>query len=99
MPRYNVPMEFSDEDKIIGGILSLRQIAYLVIAACLDLGIFFLSFLPWVVRVALMIPFPLVAVVLAFIEHPDHGRIDKLLFAYLRFMRRPKQYVQGGKQN
>jgi len=97
MPRYDVPMEFSDEDKIIGGVLSLRQISYLGIAACLDLGIFFFTFLPLVVRAAFMIPFPLIAVVLAFFEHPDHGRLDKLLFAYIQFIRRPKEYVQGGK--
>lgn len=96
MPRYNVPMEFDSEDKIIGGILSLRQMAYCSVAGSVDLGLWFLGFIPTTVRVFLMILPSVLGLALAFIEHPIHGRLDKFLLAYLRYSRRPKAYIQGG---
>lgn len=96
MPVYEVPMEFDSENKIIGGILSLRQVAYIAMASSLDLGIFFLEFLPMFIRVTMMMPISIVAVAFAFYELPVHGRLDKLLFDYYRYTRRPKVFIQGG---
>lgn len=96
MPRYDVPMEFDAEDKIIGGILSLRQAAYCGVAGTLDLGLWFLPVLPVTVRIFLMLIPTIAALALAFLAHPTHGRLDKLLIAYYRYWRRPKVYVQGG---
>lgn len=99
MPRYDVPMEFDEEEKIIGGVLSLRQVAYIGVAGVIDLGIWFLGFLPLAVRIITMTPFSVAALGLAFIEHPEHGRLDKFLWAYYRYLNRPKAYTQGGDFN
>ncbi|MFD1362735.1 PrgI family protein [Lentibacillus salinarum] len=96
MPRYDVPMEFDAEDKIIGGKLSLRQVAYIGVAGLIDTGIWFLGFLPAAVRLILMAPITVGALGMAFFEHPEHGRLDKFLWNYYRYIKRPKAYVRGG---
>lgn len=96
MAVYKVPMEFESENKIIGGILSLRQVVYILVAGSLDLAIFFfLGFLSVTTRVLIMVPISMIAVALAFYELPKHGRLDKFLIAYFRYLKKPKSYVQG----
>lgn len=96
MPTYDVPMEFENEDKIIGGMFSFRQMAYMASAASIDIGIWFLPFLPVSVRVVMMVPFSVAALGFAFFEHPQHGWLDQFLLAYFRYMKRPQSFVQGG---
>lgn len=57
--RYHaVPIQLNEDERIIGGKLTLRQIGFLAAALILILGIiFFLSFLPWYL---LLIPIGLV---------------------------------------
>lgn len=94
MPRYDVPMEFDSEDKIIGGVLSLRQVAFCGVAGTIDLGLWFLPFLPATVKIFIMIIPSIAALALAFLHHPTHGRLDQFALAYYRYWKKPKAYVQ-----
>ncbi|EGL83771.1 hypothetical protein CathTA2_0672 [Caldalkalibacillus thermarum TA2.A1] len=101
MPQYNVPQEFDSEEKVIGGSLSLRQFVYLVIIAVIDLGgLLFVLFNPvgisfsvlLTITLSVIIPVSVIGLALAFFEHPEYGRLDKLLVSYIRYKRNGKYY-------
>ena len=101
MPQYSVPQQFESEEKVIGGSVSLRQFMYLVVIAGFDLGgILFVLFNPLgisfsvllTITLSALIPVSVTGLALAFFEHPEHGKLDKLLVSYIRYKMGGKYY-------
>lgn len=98
MTEFIMPLDITGEEKMIGGVLSLRQIAYLGTAFII---IFFLSSLPImvVIRVIGDLIILLIAAALAFIkidQLPNMSAgisLDKYLLLWFRFRRFQKTYT------
>ena len=54
MNFYKVPFDFTHEEKIFGGYLSLRQMLYLICSIA-SVGIFFISILPVAIKVCIFL--------------------------------------------
>jgi Fe2+ transport system protein B len=92
---FTVPYNIDSEDKIIGGYLSLRQFAWIVLAVFIILLLFILNtgymsrttvggdvsfnFLSFAVRIIIAIPFSIFCMIMAFIRKAGISA-DKFLF-------------------
>lgn len=91
MPSYRVPQNLNEEEKLIGGVASLRQTAYGVIG--LLIGIFFAYLVPGNMTVkiaAFSVPLVL-SIFFGFARYMDLS-LDHLLYLYVRYWRSKKYY-------
>ena len=91
MNIYNVPFDFTHEEKVFGGYLSLRQMIYVVIAIS-SIGIFFLPLIPVIIKtISVFIIFALF-MTFAFLKiHQSYA--DKYFINILKYVFRRKIYI------
>lgn len=93
MQMHVVPVEFDQEEKIMGGFVSLRQTAYLAGSAFIALMLLeVIRAGPIALRGAIAAILIIAALALAFLEHPTYGRLDQLAGDAIKFIREPKAY-------
>jgi len=107
MTFYNVPRNLTEEEKIFGGIASLRQAAYVASAAGLGLAELIipmlvstpLFFIPLWLRVIIALCIISVGAILAFVRI-DSENVDAWLYHAARYYLRPNVYTwnAGGRE-
>lgn len=87
---YKVPFDFSHEEKIFGGYISLRQMLYLL-AGIMSVGILFIH-IPITLKVIIFISIISLLLVFAFVKI---GNIyaDKYCFNVIKYIFRKKIYI------
>lgn len=91
MDRFPVPIQSDEEEKLFGGILTVRQMIYLVAGG--SLAAFAAAFpLPAWVRVMLALAVIAGATALAFVK-TDGVRLDRYLLLYAAYRRRQREFV------
>lgn len=90
MGLYKVPFDFTHEEKVFGGYLSLRQMLYLI-ASVISIGILFLH-IPIIVKTLAF--FSIVAILLTF-AFLKIGNIyaDKYFFNIIKYIFRRKIFI------
>lgn len=91
MDRFPVPIQSDEEEKLFGGILTVRQMAYLVSGGSLAA---FLAALPWPAwaRVPLSLALAAAALALAFLR-VGGVRLDRYLLFLFAYLRRQREFV------
>jgi len=88
---YKVPFDFSHEEKVFGGYLSMRQMLYMILSA-ISIGILFLH-ISMVIKTMMFIVTLIVFMTFAFFKI---GNIyaDKYVLNILKFVVRKKIYIE-----
>ena len=87
---YKVPFDFSHEEKIFGGYLSLRQMLYLILSI-ISIGIFFT---PTPITLKIIVFFIIISIFLTF-AFVKLGNIyaDKYCIDVMKYVFRKKIYI------
>lgn len=97
MQIYKVPFNFTHEEKIFGGYLSIRQAIYLIIAIS-ALAIFFVPVIDIVIKTIIFLILATMFVLFAFLKI-DETNTDKYFIYILKFLFRKKKYIlEKGKE-
>lgn len=91
MGVYRVPYDFSHEEKVFGGYLSLRQMLY-VIGSVISLGILFIPGLPMMLKTIMFLIIFIVFMVFAFLKIGS-GFADKYFWNIVKFIFRKKIFI------
>ena len=91
MGVYRVPYDFSHEEKVFGGYLSLRQMLY-VIGSVISLGILFIPGLPMMLKTILFLIIFITSMVFAFLKIGS-GFADKYFLNIVKFIFRKKIFI------
>ncbi|MTI84403.1 MAG: PrgI family protein [Firmicutes bacterium] len=94
MRFYPVILDTLDEEKIFGGIISVRQVVYLLVAAILGIICFFIP-IHIMLRIPLSLMFASIGLALAFGKISETNT-DKLLYFAFKYYLRKKKYVLRG---
>ncbi|MDH7578257.1 MAG: PrgI family protein [Bacillota bacterium] len=95
MRAWPVPVQISDEEKLIGGVISLRQLGWLFAGFCFG-GLGAALPLPLALRFAVFVLVFLVGAVLAFAS-PFDTPLDVFLWRWWRWRRSPQElFLRGG---
>ena len=91
MILYKVPFDFTHEEKVFGGYLSLRQMLYMILSA-ISIGILFLH-IPIIAKMTIFIIALIIFMTFAFFKI---GNIyaDKYFLNILKFIVRKKIYIE-----
>jgi len=95
MRQYPIPYQTGGEDPVIGGLLTLRQLIYVVLGVAVGGGLAAALPAPWWARLAVIIPFALAGAGFAFIQVKG-DRLDVYLWRLWRFKRKKKVWVWKG---
>ncbi len=88
MSVYKVPFEFTHEEKIFGGYLSLRQMLYMIFSV-ISIGILFLPVVPMIIKFILF--FIIFATLMAFAFWKiGNNYADKYFLNILKYIFRKK---------
>lgn len=90
MSLYKVPFDFSHEEKVFGGYLSLRQMLYLI-ATVISVGIMFVH-IPLTIRTMMFLIIVSIFMVFAFAKI-GNTYADKYFVDILRYVFRKKIYI------
>ena len=91
MNFYKVPFDFTHEEKIFGGYLSLRQMLYLICSIA-SVGIFFISILPVAIKVCIFLILATIFLLFAFLKI-GNWYADKYAYYIFRYILRKKIYI------
>ncbi|KJS10663.1 MAG: hypothetical protein VR67_17415 [Peptococcaceae bacterium BRH_c8a] len=97
MRAFPVPVQINDEERIMGGIFTLRQTLYLCMGLALGGASFSFTFLPILIRFIFFLLILGVCVVLAFFKIYAM-RADQYLVLYLKWRYRVKKHGLKGVQ-
>ena len=92
MNFYKVPFDFTHEEKVFGGYLSLRQMMYIVLSV-LSIGIFFIH-IPKIVRIATVLMMFVIFMIFAFVKI-GNVYADKYIFNILKFICRKRIFINS----
>lgn len=91
MSVYKVPFDFTHEEKVFGGYVSLRQMVYIV-ASIISLGIFFLPIIPMIIKLIIFLILLGSFMAFAFIK-VGSGYADKYFLNIVKFLFRRKIFI------
>lgn len=91
MQIYKVPYNFTHEEKIFGGYLSIRQAIYLILGASM-IGIFFIPLINIFIKSMIFLILATIFVLFAFLKI-DETNADKYFVYVLNFFKRKKKYI------
>ncbi|MDI6604090.1 MAG: PrgI family protein [Thermoanaerobacteraceae bacterium] len=100
MKFYPMPLQLDEEDKIVGGFFSLRQIIFIVAGAMFGVIIVGTAarLLGWEVSIILGV-FPVAAGFFAALYKCDGITFDRLIIYFLTYYFKSKQYTWYGLNN
>lgn len=88
---YKVPYDFSHEEKVFGGYLSIRQMIY-VIASIISLGILFIPKIPMLLKIVLVLIIISSFMTFAFLKIGS-GYADKSFINIVKYIFRKKLFI------
>lgn len=88
---YRVPFDFTHEEKVFGGYLSLRQMLY-VVSSVISLGTLFIPKIPMMAKIILFLGIFIAFMMFAFWKIGS-GYADKYFLNIVKFMFRKKIYI------
>ena len=88
MSLYKVPFDFTHEEKVFGGYLSLRQMLY-VIASVISVGVLFFH-ISMIFKVIIFLSF--VSITFAFVKI-GNTYADKYFLNILKYIFRKKKFI------
>lgn len=91
MSVYKVPFDFTHEEKVFGGYVSLRQMVYIV-SSIISLGIFFLPVIPMVIKTIIFLILFVSFMTFAFLKIGS-GYADKYFLNIVKFIFRRKIFI------
>ena len=91
MMLYRVPFDFTHEEKVFGGYLSLRQMLYMILSA-ISIGILFLH-ISMVVKTIMFIFALIIFMTFAFFRI-GNTYADKYFLNILKYVFRKKIYIE-----
>lgn len=91
MNIYKVPFDFTHEEKIFGGYLSLRQMIYIIFSIA-SIGILFVPLIPMIIKVILFIMVFIIFMIFAFLKI-GLGYADKYFLNILKYIFRKKIFI------
>ncbi|MTI80056.1 MAG: PrgI family protein [Firmicutes bacterium] len=98
MRLFSIPIELEEEERTFGGVLTLRQVIYIIAALIISVTTFILleAFgVHIVLNLFFCIPILILGVALAFIKI-NEVRLDKYLYFLVRYYLRPRLFVLKG---
>lgn len=104
MRMFTMPFDVTGEEKLIGGVVSLRQIGYIFAGITMGGLMAALPFLPLAIKVILFVVTVTVSIILGFVKMDD-GRpntksgisLDKYLILRWQFRHKQREFRLGGK--
>lgn len=90
MRKFPVPLDLTEEEKIIGGHLSLRQ-GFYILLSLLSPAILFIKILPMALRLFILPLLIITPLLFAFINIQD-TRLDKLVVLLISYVKRKKRF-------
>lgn len=90
MNIYKVPFDFTHEEKVFGGYLSLRQMLYLI-ASTISIGILFIP-IPIALKTIIFLIIVSMLITFAFVKI-GNTYADKYFFNILKFIFRKKVFI------
>lgn len=95
MRAFPVPVQITDEERLIGGFLSLRQLLYIILGAALGGAAFLLTFIPLLLRLVFFLVLAAGGIGFAFLKVQEM-RLDYYLYLYLKWRVNPRElYLEG----
>lgn len=91
MNVYKVPFDFTHEEKVFGGYLSLRQMLYVVFGVA-SAGILFLPDIPMIIKVLMFLVIFSLFMAFAFFKI-QQTYADKYFINILKYLFRKKIYI------
>lgn len=88
---YKVPYDFSHEEKVFGGYLSMRQMVYVVISI-ISLGILFIPKIPMMLKLFSIILEITILMIFAFVK-VGSSYADKYFLNIVKFIFRKKIFT------
>lgn len=89
MRAFPVPVQITDEERLMGGIFSLRQTLYIILGLALGGAGFAFTFLPVLIRLFLFILVACIGVVFAFVKI-RYMRVDQYIYLHLKWRKSPR---------
>lgn len=90
MSLYKVPFDFTHEEKVFGGYLSLRQMLY-VIASVISVGVLFFH-ISMIFKVIIFLSFVSIFMTFAFVKI-GNTYTDKYFINILKYIFRKKKFI------
>ena len=90
MSLYKVPFDFTPEEKVFGGYLSLRQMLY-VIASVISVGVLFFH-ISMIFKVIIFLSFVSIFMTFAFVKI-GNTYTDKYFINILKYIFRKKKFI------
>lgn len=90
MSLYKVPFDFTHEEKVFGGYLSLRQMLY-VIASVISVGVLFFH-ISMIFKVIIFLSFVSIFMTFAFLKI-GNTYADKYFLNILKYIFRKKKFI------
>lgn len=89
MRSFKIPFEEKIEDKIIGGILTIKQFLIILIIPIIAIGLSFLIKLPLLISVIFVLISLIIAFLFAFVKI-NEDTLTKYLFRIIKFTKKEK---------
>ncbi len=91
MSIYRVPYDFTHEEKVFGGYLSIRQMLYLVLAG-ISTSIFFIPVLPILIKVIIFLMLFVIFITFAFLKIGT-CYADKYFISIIKYIFKKKTFI------
>lgn len=88
---YKVPFDFTHEEKVFGGYLSLRQMLYVVFSV-ISIGILFIPSMPMIAKAIIFLLIFATFMIFAFLKI-GAGYADKYFWNIVKFIFRKKIFI------
>ena len=92
MNFYKVPFDFTHEEKVFGGYISLRQMMYIVLSV-LSIAIFFVH-IPKSIRISMFLMLFTIFMIFAFVKI-GNVYADKYFFNILKYLCRRRTFINS----
>lgn len=88
---YKVPFDFTHEEKVFGGYLSIRQMLYIIFSVA-SAGILFIPFIPILIKTIIFISVVVTFMIFAFLKIGS-GYADKYFLNIVKYIFRKKIFI------
>jgi len=95
MRAYPVPVQLDQEEKVIGGYLTLRQLLYLILGAVIGCGTALTFNLPLIAKLIIAAGGLTIGIILAFIP-AEKTTLDIYLLRWIMWTIKKRKYYLGG---
>jgi hypothetical protein len=91
MRSYKVPENLHGEEKLIGGVASLRQAIYVLLASAIGLGVAAIMPVEMVGKITVFAVFPMIGIGFGFTKIHDIN-LDSFVVMYFKYLTRKRKF-------